>query len=210
MRPGSSTFIDVPHAGDMGLYLFHCSEIWQAWLAIVLGSHRSPVNSPHKGRWRGPLMLCLICAWINGWVNNGEAGDLRLNRAHHCNAGAPAKRLPNSRAILLYSHPILPSRNFAISYDKTPCNSKYRSWSRCIDSGVCARSDFSSVCLYLLNLLCWWLMSKYWVSSYFMISKSIDDNIKFVHCYRLSAAQSHNTCSRHILNRKHLESECLS
>ena len=31
--------------------------------------HRSPVNSPHKGQWRGALMFCLICAWINGWVN---------------------------------------------------------------------------------------------------------------------------------------------
>ena len=25
---------------------------------------RSPVNSPHKGQWRGALMFSLICAWI--------------------------------------------------------------------------------------------------------------------------------------------------
>ena len=25
----------------------------------------------------------LICVWINGWVNNGEAGDLRRYRAHY-------------------------------------------------------------------------------------------------------------------------------
>ena len=43
----------------------------------VRGIHRSPVNSPHKGQWRGALMFSLICAWINGWVNNREAGDLR-------------------------------------------------------------------------------------------------------------------------------------
>ena len=42
--------------------------------------HRSPVNSPHKGQWRGALMFCLICTWINGWVNNREAGNLRLHR----------------------------------------------------------------------------------------------------------------------------------
>ena len=30
--------------------------------------HRSPVNSPHKGQWRGALMFSLICAWINGRV----------------------------------------------------------------------------------------------------------------------------------------------
>ena len=25
----------------------------------------------------------MICAWINDWVNNGEAGDLRRHRAHY-------------------------------------------------------------------------------------------------------------------------------
>ena len=44
---------------------------------FVRGIHRSPVNSPHKGQWRGALMFTLICARINGWVNNREAGDLR-------------------------------------------------------------------------------------------------------------------------------------
>ena len=41
------------------------------------------MNSPHKGQWRGALMLSLICVWINGWVNNREAGDLRRYRAHY-------------------------------------------------------------------------------------------------------------------------------
>ena len=44
--------------------------------------HRPSVNSPHKDQWRGALMLSLICTWINGWVNNREAGDLRRHRAH--------------------------------------------------------------------------------------------------------------------------------
>ena len=43
----------------------------------------SPVNSPHKGQWRGALMFTLICARINGWVNNREAGDLRRYRGHY-------------------------------------------------------------------------------------------------------------------------------
>ena len=46
-------------------------------------SGKSPVNSPHKGQWRGALLFSLICAWINGWVNNNEAGDLRRDRAHY-------------------------------------------------------------------------------------------------------------------------------
>ena len=49
---------------------------------FVRGIHRSPVNSPHKGQWRGALMFSLIRVWINDWVNNGEAGDLRRYRAH--------------------------------------------------------------------------------------------------------------------------------
>ena len=50
---------------------------------FVQGILRSPVNSPHKGQWRGALMFSSICAWINRWVNNREAGDLRRHRAHY-------------------------------------------------------------------------------------------------------------------------------
>ena len=50
---------------------------------FVWGIHRWPVNSLHKGQWRRTLMFSLICAWINGWVNNREAGDLRRHRAHY-------------------------------------------------------------------------------------------------------------------------------
>ena len=54
----------------------HFSRYWP----FVRGIHRSPVNSPHKGQWRGALMFSLICVWINGWVNNRDAGDLRCYR----------------------------------------------------------------------------------------------------------------------------------
>ena len=50
---------------------------------FVRGIHRSPVNAPHKGQWRGALIFSLICTWINGWVNSREAGDLRRNHAHY-------------------------------------------------------------------------------------------------------------------------------
>ena len=52
------------------------------WL-FVRGIHLSPVNSPHKGQWRGALMFSLPWVWISGWVNNREAGDLRRHRAHY-------------------------------------------------------------------------------------------------------------------------------
>ena len=57
----------------------HFPRYWR----LVREIHRSPLNSPHKGRWPGALMFSLIWAWINGWVNNGEAGDLRRHRGHY-------------------------------------------------------------------------------------------------------------------------------
>ena len=51
--------------------------------SFVWGIHRSPVNSPHKGQWRGALMFSLIWVWINGWVNNREVGDLRCDGTHY-------------------------------------------------------------------------------------------------------------------------------
>ena len=50
---------------------------------FVRGIHRGPVNSPHKGEWRGAFMFSLICALINRWGNNREAGDLRRYRPHY-------------------------------------------------------------------------------------------------------------------------------
>ena len=52
-------------------------ETFSALLAICAG------NSPVSGQWRGALVFSLICVWINGWVNNREAGDLRRYRAHY-------------------------------------------------------------------------------------------------------------------------------
>ena len=43
----------------------------------------SPMIFPHKGQWRRSLIFSLNCAWINGWVNNGEAGDLKCHRAYY-------------------------------------------------------------------------------------------------------------------------------
>ena len=47
------------------------------------GLHRSRVNSPHNGQWRGALMFPLICVWINAWVKTREAGDLRRYSSHY-------------------------------------------------------------------------------------------------------------------------------
>ena len=77
-------------AGKTWIYLswtFHDDVInWKhfpRYWPFVRGIHRSAVNSPHKGQWRGALLFFFICAWIKGWVNNREAGDLRRHRAHY-------------------------------------------------------------------------------------------------------------------------------
>ena len=62
--------------------------------------HRSPVNFPHKGQWRGALMFSLNYAWINDWVNNREAGDLRRQHGHY------------DVIVMLLAHPRQATRHF--------------------------------------------------------------------------------------------------
>ena len=61
----------------------HQMEIFSASLALCAGN--SPVSRefPKKGQWRGALMFSLICAWMNGWVNNCEAGELKHHRVNY-------------------------------------------------------------------------------------------------------------------------------
>ena len=47
----------------------HLPRYWP----FVKGIHRSKVDSPCKGQWRSVLIFSLICAWTNGWANNGDA-----------------------------------------------------------------------------------------------------------------------------------------
>ena len=62
----------------------HQMETFSALLAICAGNSSVSGGFPtHKGQWRGALMFSLICAWINGWVNAGEAGNLRRHHTHY-------------------------------------------------------------------------------------------------------------------------------
>ena len=49
---------------------------------FVRGNHLSPVNSPHKGQWRGALIF-LSAPWINSWTNKRDTVDLRRYRAQY-------------------------------------------------------------------------------------------------------------------------------
>ena len=64
----------------------HQMETFSVLLALCVGIHRSPVNSPHKGQWRGALMFSLICnRCLNkqpcGWWFATPSGSLW----RHCN-----------------------------------------------------------------------------------------------------------------------------
>ena len=61
----------------------HQMETFSALLTVCAGNSPVPGKFPHKSQWRGALMFSLICVWINGWVNNREAGDLRRYRTHY-------------------------------------------------------------------------------------------------------------------------------
>ena len=72
----------VPHIMEWHDDVIKWKPFLRHW-PFVRGIHRSPVNSPHKGQWRGALMFSFIWTSIDGWVNNRETGDLRRHRAHY-------------------------------------------------------------------------------------------------------------------------------
>ena len=65
----SSSICDFDDNHDDVIKRKHLPRYWP----FVREIHRSPVNSPHKGQWHRTLLFSLICAWINGWVNNRVA-----------------------------------------------------------------------------------------------------------------------------------------
>ena len=62
--------IIIPWLWSVYSWWRHQMETFSALLVLCTGNSPVPVNSPHKGQWRGALMFSLICVWINGWVNN--------------------------------------------------------------------------------------------------------------------------------------------
>ena len=74
-RTMKNDFKRINHMHDDVIKWKHFPRNWP----FVRGIHRSP----HKGQWRGALMFSFIYAWINDWVYNREAGDLRRQCGHY-------------------------------------------------------------------------------------------------------------------------------
>ena len=95
-----------------------CSAVFSSWLCPysfrkmtssngnifrvtgrLCGEFTGPRWIPHTKASDAELWFFFICAWINGWVNKHEAGDLRRHRAHY---DVIEMRLHNLR---WFSHP---------------------------------------------------------------------------------------------------------
>ena len=107
----------------------HQMETFSALLTLCVGNSPVPVNSPHKGQWRGVLVFSFICVWINDWVNNREAGDLRRHRGHYdvivmeiwqASRQHNCWGISNIKRIWTFLNQISLVRDFAISYHKWP------------------------------------------------------------------------------------------
>ena len=89
----NKNFVQISQGNELGRWILSCycgcsdhdGVVKWKYFRVTghLCGHRSPVNSQHKGQWRAALMFSLNCAWIKGWVNTREAGDLRRHRAHY-------------------------------------------------------------------------------------------------------------------------------
>ena len=118
------------HRNELWLWteLLYCWVVWCAWLiswltrSIALcwgfmsmgGSGMMASSNGNIFRVTGHLcgdsfLFSLICGRINGWVNNGEAGDLRRHRAHFdvtvmCAVNLSIDTMPGTLAAKLLKH----------------------------------------------------------------------------------------------------------
>ena len=90
----------------MGMYLVSIVKYWVNYEGIYEGNNSPMMTSSNENMFRDTAYLCgkiighrwiprkkasdaalwcffFFCTWIKGWVNNGEAGDLRRPRAHY-------------------------------------------------------------------------------------------------------------------------------
>ena len=88
----------------------HYMETFPWYRPFVRGVHRSPVNFPHTGQWRGALMCSVICAWTDGSdeivsANYRPLGYLRRHCAQydvivvgsHCRSWTFGGNIPSCR-----------------------------------------------------------------------------------------------------------------
>ena len=143
------------------------NETFSALLVLCVGNSSVSGEFPHKGQLHGALMFSLICACINGWVTNREAGDLRDHHAHyHCNVGHRPRR-PDSNLHTKTNKPRYSALPIFLGHF-SPNNSRktviYRPYGRDIDVfyefEVWPKFDFCICVLYCVilyrDISCWY------------------------------------------------------
>ena len=81
------TMIIMPYQFDIFICLAHYMMTWSNGnIFRVTGPLCGEFTGPGEFRTQRPVTrsfdVFLICVWINGWVNNREAGDLRRHLGH--------------------------------------------------------------------------------------------------------------------------------
>ena len=61
----------------------HQMETFSALLILCAGNLPVTSEFPSQRPVTRALLFSMICVWINGWVNNREAGDLRRHDTHY-------------------------------------------------------------------------------------------------------------------------------
>ena len=101
----------------------HQMETFSALLAICAGNSSVPV------------MFSLICIWINRWVNNGEADDLRRYRAHYDvivmfigKHVTICQHVETSKVLYSLKTEMVPTRSSLMTPDNHWCYHWWQSW----------------------------------------------------------------------------------
>ena len=90
------------------LWWRHQMETFSESLAICAGNSPVVGEFPAQRPVTRSFGFSFICVWINGWVNNREAGDLRRYRAHYDvtvmigGGGFPSQRASNAEHVSMW------------------------------------------------------------------------------------------------------------
>ena len=135
----------------------HQMETFSALLALWVGNSPVPVNSPHKGQWRGALMFSLICAWIKDWVNNRETDDLRHHRGHYdvnvMSWGLPITITHNYLCLGVWIRWLMSEGKYFYTTTMLASNKSFKTYHAHI--GECLETYTSSrLCYWMCNWIC--------------------------------------------------------
>ena len=144
----------------------HQRETFSSLLAFCAGNSPVTGDFPAERPVTRALMFSLMCAWINSWVNNREAGNLRPHRAHYdvnvmtftsqnkliCRKFdyGTSSRLQGSFSVCIHGDPGAVRSIIPITLYATPCLLMVRRWASVIHIFIMRSNHLT--CSYVLLL----------------------------------------------------------